>query len=55
MKPVLGLIIAVYAALAVIFYVVTTVKLGRPFLIPLLMTDFFSFVSTGNSGGGVGV
>lgn len=49
-SSVLALIVAVYAALAVIFYVVTTVKLERPFLIPLQMTDFFSsFVSVGSN------
>jgi hypothetical protein len=45
----LALIVAVYAALAVIFYAVTTVKLGRPFLIPLMTDLFFSFVPTGSS------
>jgi hypothetical protein len=47
-SSVLGLIVALYVALAVIFYAVTTVKLGRPFLIPL-MIDLFSFVHTGSS------
>jgi len=47
-SSVLALIVAVYAALAVIFYVVTTVKIGRPFLIPL-MIDLFSFVPSGSS------
>jgi hypothetical protein len=35
-SSILGLIVAVYAALAVIFYAVTTVKIGRPFLLPLV-------------------
>ena len=35
-SSILALIILVYAALAGIFYAVTTVKLGRPFLLPLL-------------------
>ena len=47
-SSVLALIFAVYGALAVIFYVVTTVKLGRPFLIPL-MADLFSVVSAGSN------
>jgi len=37
---VLALIIVVYAVLTITFYIVTTVKLGRPFLLPLL-TAFF--------------
>jgi hypothetical protein len=35
-SSVLALIVAVYTALAMVFYVVTTVKIGRPFLIPLV-------------------
>ena len=38
-SSVLALVVAVYTALAVIFYVVTTVKIGRPFLIPLMIVD----------------
>lgn len=45
----LALIVAVYTALAVIFYVVTTVKIGRPFLIPLMTEFFYTFVPTGSS------
>jgi hypothetical protein len=48
-SSVLALIIAVFAALGVIFYVVTTVKIGRPFLIPLLLTDLFSLIPTGSN------
>jgi hypothetical protein len=46
---VLALIFAMYAVLEIIFYAVTTVKLGRPFLIPLMIDLFISFVSTGSS------
>jgi hypothetical protein len=48
-SSVLALIFAGYAALAIIFYSVTTVKLGRPFLIPLMVDFFYSFVSAGSS------
>lgn len=34
-STVLALIVVVYAVITVAFYVVTTVKLGRPFLLPL--------------------
>jgi hypothetical protein len=44
----LAVIVAVYAALAVIFYAVTTVKLGRPFLIPLMTDLVCYFVSAGS-------
>jgi hypothetical protein len=48
-SSVLALIIAIYEALAINFYAVTTVKLGRPFLIPLMIDFFYSFVSAGSS------
>ena len=39
-STVLALIIIVYAVLSISFYVVTSVKLGRPFLLPLLAAFF---------------
>jgi hypothetical protein len=38
-----------YSVLAIIFYAVITVKLRRPFLIPLMIDLFISFVSTRSS------